>query len=120
MCTTRSKYVDRFRVVRDHHHGLPQIFVQLPQHLQHDFGILGIQVSGGLVREKNLRLVDDRPGDRHALLLAAGKLRRLVVEPAFEAQHFGHDVEAVRVESVTVNKLRDGDIAFGGQASATS
>jgi len=35
-----------------------------------------IEVAGGLVREDETRLRDQRAGDRHALLLAAGQLGR--------------------------------------------
>ena len=38
-----------------------------------------------------------------------------MLQPAFEAQHFGDDIEAVRVVTIAVNELRDSDIAFGGE-----
>src|SRR6266851_2036784 len=104
-----------FRVVRDHDDGLAQIFIQLPQHLQHDFRVFRIQVSCGFIGEENLRLIDDRPRDGHALLLTAGKLRGLVMKTSRQTEHLRYDIEAVRVESVAMNKLRDGDIALGRQ-----
>ena len=36
----------------------------------------GVEVAGGLVAEQDRRLVDERAGDRHALLLTAGQLVR--------------------------------------------
>src|SRR6267143_1552454 len=102
-----------FRVVRDHDDGLAQIFVQLPQHLQHDFRVFRIQISRGLVGEENLRLIDDRARDGHALLFAAGEFRGLVMKAPRQTEHLRYDIEAMRVESVAMNKLRNGDIALG-------
>src|SRR5277367_2027380 len=45
---------------------------------------LGIEVSRGLVRQDNRRPVDERPGDRHALALTAGKLIWPVVDALAE------------------------------------
>src|SRR6059058_618104 len=47
-----------------------------PEERQDLARVLGIQVAGRLVRQHELRLADERPGDRHALQLAAGKLAR--------------------------------------------
>ena len=46
---------------------------------------LRIELAGRLVGEQQDRLLDEGPGDRHSLLLAAGKLVRAVIEPVFEA-----------------------------------
>ena len=75
-----------------------------------------LPVSRGLVREENLRLIDDRPRDGYALLLAAGEFRGFVVQTPCQTEHLRHNIEAVRVESVAMNKLRDGDIPFGRQS----
>ena len=48
-----------------------------------------VEVAGGLVGEDDVGVVDQRPGDRHALLLAAGELVGAVVEPVGEADHPG-------------------------------
>ena len=34
---------------------------------------------------------------------------------ARQVQHFRYDIESVRIESVAMNKLRDSDVALGGQ-----
>ncbi len=73
----------------------------------------GLEVPGGLVSEQDFRLVDDGARDGHALLLTSGKFRRLVLQPPGEAEHLGDYVKAVRVEAVSMDELRDGDIAFG-------
>ena len=44
-----------------------------------------VQVAGRLVGEDHLRVADQRPGDRHPLLLAAGELVGRVVEPVAHA-----------------------------------
>ena len=50
------------------------------EHL-HDFFAGGrVQVAGRLVGQDHVRVVDQRPGDGHALLLAAGKLEGPMVE----------------------------------------
>src|SRR6266852_717680 len=107
---------DRFGIVSDHHDSLPQVLVKLAQHLQHDFGIFGIEIAGGLVGEQDFRLVDDSAGNRHSLLLAARKLGGLVVQAPLQAQHFGNHVEAVGIEAIAMDELRDGDVALGGQS----
>src|SRR6266481_5663858 len=79
-----------FRVVRDHEHRLSELLVGITQHLQDDFGILRVQVAGRLVSQDNRRLIDQRSRQRHALLLAAGKFGRPVVETPGNSQHLGH------------------------------
>ena len=44
-----------------------------------------VEVAGGLVGEDDCGSVDQRARDGHALLLAAGELVRVVVEPLAEA-----------------------------------
>src|SRR5208282_1873654 len=61
-----------FRVVRNHHDGLAQVAVQLPQHLQHQRRVFRVQAASGLVRQQDFWLVDDGPRDGHALLFPAG------------------------------------------------
>ena len=46
------------------------------QHLAHQ---LGIQRRGRFVKQHDVRLQRQRPGDRHALLLAAGELSGVLV-----------------------------------------
>src|ERR1035437_1263396 len=59
--------------------------VQFIEHL-HDFHAGGgIEIAGGLVGQNHERIVDQRAGDGDALLLAAGKFKRFMIEPVFEA-----------------------------------
>ena len=47
--------------------------LEQPEHL---LGGLRVEVAGGLVGDEDRRVVGERAGDRHALLLAAGRARR--------------------------------------------
>ena len=54
---------------------------------------LGIQRAGRLVAQQQRRILAQRAGDGHALLLAAGELVGALVElvlQAHQAQHLGH------------------------------
>jgi hypothetical protein len=72
-------------LVGDHHHGDALVAVEGGQQV-HDLAAAGgVEVAGGLVGEEQRGPGDQRPGDRHPLLLAAGELGRAVVLPAGEA-----------------------------------
>src|SRR6266850_1160600 len=101
-----------FGVVSDHDDSLAEILIQLAKHLQDNFRVFRIQISRRLVGKQDFRLVDDRPRDGYALLLAAGKFGRLMVKPPGEAKHLRDDIETVRVKAVAMNELRDGDVAL--------
>ncbi len=67
----------------DHRHaGLLLDALQLGAHFQTQ---TGVEVGQGLVEQQYLRLHHHRTGERHALLLAAGKLGRLTVGEGREA-----------------------------------
>ena len=62
------------RLVRDHHDRLAELLDRVAQELE-DLGAgRRVEVAGGLVGEHDVRLGDERSGDRDALLLAAGEL----------------------------------------------
>ena len=64
--------------------------MELP-HQGHDLvGGFGIQVAGGLVGQDDIRVIDEGPGDGHALALPAGKLGRPVIHASGEAGQFEH------------------------------
>ena len=65
----------------------PSSRLERTQHIQHGVGVLGVQVAGGLVGQHNGRPRDERPGNGHALLLAAAQLRGPVIEPPLDRQH---------------------------------
>ena len=59
--------------------------VELPEEGEDLLAGLGVEVAGGLVGDQERAAVDQRPGDRDPLLLAAREPRRLVVEPVAQA-----------------------------------
>ena len=57
------------RVVGDHHDGVA-LAVEFVEKLDHDFFVGLVQVAGGLVGQNQGGMIDQRPSDGHALLLA--------------------------------------------------
>ena len=69
--------------MRDHDHRLPHVVEALKD--REDLRARArIEVSGGLVREDERRVVQEGPRDRHALLLPSGELARAVVDAIAE------------------------------------
>ncbi len=68
-------------VVGHHDDGDAVLGIELLEHLEHLFAGPRIQVAGGLVGKEHRRVVDQRSGDGDPLLLTAGELRGLVVQP---------------------------------------
>src|ERR1700730_15322718 len=87
----------RFRIMRDHHDGLAQISIELAQEAENALGTFRVEIASRLVRENDFRLTDNGAGKSDALLFAAGKLRRLVLQASSEAKKIRDYVEAVRV-----------------------
>jgi hypothetical protein len=75
--------------VGDHDDGLAGV-VEPAQHVHDLLAGGGVEVAGGLVGEDDVRVVDQRSGDRHPLLLTAGELIGPVVQPVGEPDHPGH------------------------------
>jgi len=67
------------------------------------------EVAGGLVREDDRGVGDDRPGDRDTLLLAAGELGRLMAEAIAEPEALVSVREAVEAAGFTVE---DADVTM--------
>ena len=70
-----------------HNQGGAEFPAAARQKMEHLFARMSIQISSGLVSEDNDRLLYDRPGDGHALLLPSGKLMR---EPPFFSSQSHH------------------------------
>lgn len=66
--------------VRYHQNGHAQILIEGLQEEHDFFAGDAVEISGGLVGEKNRRAIDERAGHGSALLLSAGKFRRPMAE----------------------------------------
>src|SRR4029077_4979222 len=64
------------RIVGDDQERLPRLLRELEDELLDLLGRGGVEVSRGLVAEDDVRVADQRPGDRDALALAARQLGR--------------------------------------------
>src|SRR5438105_4526045 len=73
------------RVVRHHHDGLLELPIEPLEQRQHLLGGLAVEVPRRLVGHEDRRIGGDGPRDRDPLLLAAGKLARIVAHPVGEA-----------------------------------
>ena len=76
------------QIVRHQDDADPLLFVQPLEHLQDFLARAGIQISGRFVGQQDRRMIHQGPGNGNALLLAAGKLRRLVIEALAKADAF--------------------------------
>ena len=75
---TVGVFFRQLRVMGDHDHQ-PVIRHLLQQLHDLDTG-LAVQGSGWFVRQQNIRVIDQRPSDRHSLHLSAGHLVRLFMQ----------------------------------------
>jgi hypothetical protein len=76
--------------------------------------MLRIQVTRRLISQDDLRLMDDRPRNRHALLLSTRQLARPVLDPMHhpdETQHL-RDSFSHYAPLFTAQQQREGDIFF--------
>jgi hypothetical protein len=71
--------------VRDHEQDGLLLLMQCEQQLGHATGRVGVEVARRLVAEDDLRLPDERPGNRHTLLLSARERRGAMIEPGPQA-----------------------------------
>ena len=69
------------RIVSDHNGCRAKLHIDLLNGGKHESPRVEIERSGWFVAQKKVRTLDDGARDRDALLLAAGKLRRKVIEP---------------------------------------
>ena len=76
-----SAMLRELRIVRDEHDRRAAPAIDVDQEVDDLVAGAGVEIAGRLVGEQDRRLVGQRPRDRHALLLAAGELRRIVMAP---------------------------------------
>ncbi len=76
---------------------------------QHQFFVYRVEITRGLIRQNDFRIIDERPGNADALLLAARELRRQVIGPVTQTHAgkrvnrfflVGHAVEVLRQHHV--------------------
>ena len=109
-----------FRIVGDDDQRGALLPAGVPDQLQDFTGGLQIQVAGGLIGEQDLGRRDQRPGDAHALLLAAGHAARRVVHVALQShgiQHLRGALAAHRPAHAAVHQRRGHVVqrALGGK-----
>ena len=101
-----------------HQHHRPPLVGQLLNHLQHLANQFRIQGRGRLVEEHQFRLLRQRPGDRHPLLLTArkalGKLIRLVRHMHLGEHRIG-ELVGLRLAHPADFHGRDGGVVPGVQ-----
>lgn len=96
------------RFVRDHQNRLVLRIADTTQQGPNLQRLSRIQVAGWLIREHDRRIVQQRPGDRHALPLAAGERVRPVGQPMLQmhqTQQFIHPVARLR-QAAALNQRR--------------
>src|SRR5690348_13505225 len=89
----------------------------MAQHVEHNFGVLAVEVAGGLIGEHNGWPVDEGAGQSHTLLLASGELGGPVSQAVRNAQHLYDALkELVFFFGVgSCNVFGDGDIGVSVQ-----
>jgi hypothetical protein len=95
-----------FRIMRNHYDCLIESVVQLAKHLQHQIGILRVEIAGWLVRQNYRRTIHDGPSQRHALLLSPRQFKRFVMHLILQAEHAQNLSPSIGIVStVSVNSL---------------
>ena len=77
-----------FSAVSDDDQGRSRLAMNVKQQIGDDLRRLYVQVARRLVAQQQLRFHNQRPRQRHALLLAAGELRRTMIEARGESDVF--------------------------------
>ncbi|MNY15999.1 hypothetical protein D3C86_1492400 [compost metagenome] len=88
---------DHRHLVGDQDHRQAQALVDVLEQAEDRFGGFRVQRRGGFVAQQYFRVVYQRTGDAHTLLLATGQLRRVgtvLVLQANQLQQFAHLAQA--------------------------
>ena len=76
-----------------HHDNGGSLFVQFGQELHHFGSVLGVQVTGRLIGEDDLRVRNDGTGNGDTLLLASGQLLREMAGTMADVHTFQYVVD---------------------------
>src|SRR5688572_30791848 len=76
-----ARLASEIQIMRYEHKSSACGGIQLEKQLHNPVARRGVQISGGLIREKNFGLVHESPREGHTLLLAARKLCRIMMQP---------------------------------------
>ena len=75
----------QFGIVRHQHQSRAGLGVEVEETIDYQAASFGIKISGRFIRKKNFGPIDKRSRHRHALLFAAGELRRIMRKPLAQA-----------------------------------
>src|SRR5262249_28859530 len=81
----------RAPIVRDHRDRFLEFAVERFHEIEDILGALGVEISRRLVRDEHIRVDHDRARDRHALLLSAGELPRVMLRTVSQADDASDD-----------------------------
>jgi len=73
------------QVVGGDYRGQLVLTMQSCYQFKDQFAGASVQIAGRLIGQQDLRLSDERPGQRQPLLLAAGKLARTMMPAVFQS-----------------------------------
>ena len=95
------------RVVGDDQERRPTDFVDIAHQVEHDVGVLGVEVAARLVCEHKRGIHRQRTGDGDALLLATGNVGGLVVSPrrkGYPVEQRGSNLTHLRIDVAASGK----------------
>ena len=76
------------RVVGDHKNSLVKLAVQPVHEIEHFFRGYLVEIAGRLISDEDHRIRRNGSGNRHSLLLPAGKLARIMMQAVCESDYF--------------------------------
>ena len=83
--------------MRDQHQRGTFARVQIQQQIQHMLPVRAVEVARRLIRHQDGRRNHERASQRHTLLLAAGELHRIMIQPVFETDARQKFASAARI-----------------------
>jgi acyl-CoA thioesterase-1 len=103
------------RVVRDHHERRAPLTVEFLHQLDDRLAGDAVEVASRLVCEQDLRIIHEGARERDPLLLAAGQLRRIVVQPMAQADTLEQASGALSDIALSAQLQRHLNVLVGGQ-----